>query len=330
MSERIRRREFITLLGGVAGAWPVAVRAQKAAMPAIAYISSRSASSDAQLVSAFRVGLNSGGYFEGKNVTIEFQLAEGQYDRLPGMMADAVARRVALILAPGTPAGLAAKAATSAIPVLFNAGSDPIEIGLVNSLSRRGGNMTGVLTLVGELALKDLGILHELLPHARNIAILSNPESRPVARHLRELENAAHSIGLQLVYAQARTEGELEATFETIVQQQAQALLVVADPFLFTSAQQIVALAARHALPAMYFRREFADAGGLISYGSLTSDSYRQLGVYASRILNGERPADLPVAQPTKFELVINLKTAKTLGVDVPNSMQLLADEVIE
>jgi putative ABC transport system substrate-binding protein len=232
----MKRREFITLVGGAAATWPFAARAQQAARPVIAYVSSRSASSDEQLVSAFRVGLNSGGYFEGKNVTIEFQWAEGQYDRLPGMMADAVTKRVALILAPGSPAGLAAKAATSTIPVLFNAGSDPVEIGLVDSLSRPGGNMTGVLTLVGELALKDLGLLHELLPHARNIAILSNPDSRPVARHLTELETAAHSIGLQVVYAQARTQRELEATFATIIQQRVEALLVVADPFLFTSA----------------------------------------------------------------------------------------------
>jgi putative ABC transport system substrate-binding protein len=326
----MKRREFIALLGGAAATWPRVVGAQEASKPVIAYVSSRSASSDAQLVSAFRVGLNSIGYFEGKNVTIEFQWAEGQYDRLPGMMAEAVTKRVALILAPGSPAGLAAKAATSTIPVLFNAGSDPVDIGLVDSLSRPGGNMTGVLTLVGELALKDLGLLHELLPHARNIAILSNPDSRPVARHLTELETAAHSSGLQVVYAQARTQRELEATFATVIQQRVEALLVVADPFLFTSAQQIVALAARHALPAMYFRREFADAGGLISYGSVTSDSYRQLGVYASRILNGEKPADLPVVQPTKFELIINLKTAKALGLDVPPMVLARADEVIE
>jgi putative ABC transport system substrate-binding protein len=326
----MKRREFIALLGGAAATWPRVVGAQEASKPVIAYVSSRSASSDAQLVSAFRVGLNSIGYFEGKNVTIEFQWAEGQYDRLPGMMAEAVTKRVALILAPGSPAGLAAKAATSTIPVLFNAGSDPVDIGLVDSLSRPGGNMTGVLTLVGELALKDLGLLHELLPHAPNIAILSNPDSRPVARHLTELETAAHSIGLQVVYAQARTQRELEATFATVIQQRVEALLVVADPFLFTSAQQIVALAARHALPAMYFRREFADAGGLISYGSVTSDSYRQLGVYASRILNGEKPADLPVVQPTKFELIINLKTAKALGLDVPPMVLARADGVIE
>ncbi len=326
----MKRRDFITLFGSAALAAPRTARAQQTAMPTIAYVSSRSEWSDVQLVAAFRAGLNSQGFREGRDVVIELKWAQGQYDRLPAMMADVVSRSAAVIVAPGSPAGLAAKTATSTIPILFNTGSDPVGMGLVRSLSRPGGNMTGVLTLVGDLSEKNFGLLHDLLPRARRIAVLTNPDSAPVSRHLAELEAAAHSTNVQLVPIQARTLAEIETAFADMARRQVEALLVVADPFLFTSAREIVARAAEQSLPAMYFRREFADAGGLMSYGSVTSESYRQLGIYAGRILKGEKPADLPVVQPTKFELVINMKAAKALGINIPNSMQLLADEIIE
>jgi len=325
----IKRRQFITL-GGAAVAWPVAARAQQPAMPVIGFINGASPSGFAPFVAAFRQGLKEAGYVEGQNAPIEYRWAEGRYDRLPELAADLVRRKVTVIAATSTPAALATKAATSTIPIVFTTADDPIRLGLVASLNRPGGNVTGVNNLLVELGSKQLGLIRELAPVASKIAVLVNPNFPGTERQLRDVEAAARVLALQLTVLRADSEREIDTAFATITQQGAGALLVGADPFFIAYRDHIVALAARHAIPAIYPARDFAVAGGLMSYGTDFTDSYRQAGVYTGRIVRGEKAGDLPVQRSTKFEFVLNFKTAKALGLAVPNSMQLLADEVIE
>jgi putative tryptophan/tyrosine transport system substrate-binding protein len=325
----IERREFITLLGRAAVAWPLTARAQPASA-LIGFLNGASPEGYAPYVAAFRQGLKEAGYVEGQNVTIEYRWAEGQYDRLPALAADLVRRNVTVIAATTTPAAQAAKALTSTVPIVFTTGDDPIKLGLVASFNRPGGNATGVSHLIGELGSKRLGLLRELLPRITVIATLLNPNFPGAERQLRDAEAAAGALGLQLIVLRASTEREIDAAFATMAQQGASALVVGGDPSFVARREQIVALAARHAIPTIYPVRDFAVAGGLMSYGTDFADAYRQAGVYTGRIVRGETPADLPVQRSTKFEFVINFKTAKALGLAVPNSMQLLADEVIE
>ena len=322
----MRRREFIVGLGGAA-AWPMVARAQPA-MPVIGFLNSASQGSFALLISAFHEGLKDGGYVEGKNVTVEYRWADGQYDRLPGLAADLVRRRVTVIAATGgTVTARVAKAATATIPVLFIAGADPVGDGLVSSFNRPGGNVTGVSVYTSELAPKRLELLRELVPKATKIAVLVNPEN---AVDSRDAQNMKERAGLPLLTLSARVEADLEREFISASQQGAQALLVSADPFFNSQRTHLVAFAARYAIPAAYPWSEYAKAGGLMSYGTSIPGAYRQIGQYVTRILKGEKPADLPVEQPTKFEFIVNLKTAKVLGIDVPTSLLLRADEVIE
>jgi putative ABC transport system substrate-binding protein len=327
----MRRREFIALLGGAAAGWPLSARAQQPAMPVIGYLSARSPEDTAHLVAAFRRGLGEGGFVEGQNVKIEYRWALGQYDRLPALAAELVRRPVAILATTGgEPAALAAKAATSIIPIVFLIGGDPVKVGLAASYNRPGGNATGMNILTATLEAKRFGLLHELVPQAATIGVLLNPNFQPAESQLRDVQEAARAIGLQIHDLHAGTDRELDAAFETIAQQRIAALAVTADPFFDTRRDKLVALAARHAVPTMYHFREFAVAGGLISYGIDTLETNRQLGVYAGQILKGAKPADLPVMQPTKFEFVINLKTAKALGLDVPSGLSARADELIE
>jgi putative ABC transport system substrate-binding protein len=325
----MRRREFITLLGS-AVAWPMAARAQQPAMPVIGFLNSASPVGFAPFAAAFRQGLHEAGYVEGQNVMVEYRWAEGRYERLPALAAELVRRKVIVIAATSSPAALAAKAATSTVPIVFTTGDDPIKLGLVASLNQPGGNVTGVSSLLVELGSKQLGLLHELAPTTAAIAALVNPNFPGTETQLRNVEAAARVLGLQLIVLRASTDQEIEAAFAIMARHGGDALLVGADPFFAQRRDHIVALAARHAIPALYPVREFAVAGGLMSYGSDFAHSYRQAGIYTGRIVRGERPADLPVQRSTKFEFVINLKTAKALGLAVPNSMQLIADEVIE
>jgi putative ABC transport system substrate-binding protein len=328
---QLRRREFITLLGGAAVAWPVAARAQQAGMPMIGFLSARSSGDSVQLLVAFRQGLKEAGYVEGQNVAIEFRFAEGKYDQLPALARDLVRRNVAVIAAiSGTPAAFAAKAATSVIPIVFANGSDPIEFGLVASLSRPGGNLTGVTFLAMATIAKRLGVLRELVPTATALAYLANPSNQLAKAETRETENAAHTLGLQFHVLNASAEHDIDRAFASVVQNRVGAFVIGSDTFFSQRKSQIIMLAARHRVPTMYYEREYAIAGGLISYGTDFADSYRQAGAYAGRILNGAKPGDLPVLQPTKFELLINLKTAKALGVEIPPMLIARADEVIE
>ncbi len=325
------RREFITLLGGAAAAWPVAASGQQATMPVIGFINSGAEQSLAPMVAGFRRGLNETGFVEGRNVTIEFRWAENQIDRLPVLAADLVARRVFVIAATGGPVtGLAVRAVTKDIPLVFISGVDPVKLGLVASLNRPGGNATGVNMFITAVEAKRLGLLHELMPTASRLAVIVNPKSPELEAQLSDLQEAARSIGRELHILQAGNGGEIETAFANLAQAGTQALLVAGDPLFNSQREHIVVLAARYAVPAIYEARTYPQAGGLMSYGPNLADMYRQVGVYTGQILKGVKPGDLPVIQPTVLELVINLKTAKVLGLEVPPMLLARADEVIE
>ena len=327
----MKRRTFITLLGGAAVAWPLAARAQQPAMPTIGFLSSRSPGESANLVAAFRQGLREAGFVEGQNAAIAFRWAEGHYDRLPGLATELVELRVAVLFtAGGPPSAFAAKAATRIIPVVFSAALDPDRIGLVASLNRPGGNVTGTSLFPLEMAAKSVQLLKELLPTATVIGYLVNPSNPSADLYAREASNAAKSLGVAIHIVNASTEHELDDGFASLAQTGAGGVVVLPEPFFDSRRDHIVALAARHAIPAIYGLREYAIAGGLMSYGASLPDAYRQGGLYVGRILKGEKPADLPVMQPTKFDSVLNLKTAKTLGLTIPDWLLALADEVIE
>jgi putative ABC transport system substrate-binding protein len=327
----MRRREFIGSLIGTAVAWPLAVRAQQSAMPVIGYLNGASAASSRYNVRAFHQGLRETGYVEGQNVAIEYRWAESQYDRLPAMAVDLVRRRVNVIATGTTPAALAAKAATTTIPIVFEAGVDPVEVGLVASLSRPGGNITGVTNLAMAVAAKGLEVIHELLPTATIMALLINPTNPRVMDPVtRDVQAAARTLGLQLHVLHASTEQDFETAFSTSLQLHAGGLVIGPDLLFLNHTEQLAVLTVRHALPAIYTNREFAAAGGLMSYGSSLADAFRLAGHYVGRILKGEKPADLPVVQSAKVELIINLKTAKALGITIPPLIMERADEVIE
>jgi putative ABC transport system substrate-binding protein len=323
----MRRRDFITLLGGAAAGWPLSARGQQSTLPMVGILSSRSAEADADALAILRHGLSETGYVDGRSVAFEYRGADGQFARLPELAADLVRRQVTVIVTMGGPSpAVAVKAATSQIPIVA-AGGDLVRAGLVANLNRPGGNVTGIFNFGEELNSKRLELLHELIPAASVIAVLIGNGSFD---QLKDLEAAARTLRLQLHPLHASNDHEIEEAFASLIQIPAGALLVAVDPFFLARANQLTALAARHAVPTLYFRREFVAAGGLMSYGASYSDGYRQAGVYIGRILKGERPADLPVQQPTKFELVINLKAARTLGLAVPSTLQSIADEVIE
>jgi putative ABC transport system substrate-binding protein len=325
----MRRREFIAGLGATV-AWPLVGRAQQAGVPVIGYLGSSSLSASAGQLAGFRQGIKEATFVEGGNVAIEYHWSEGNYERLPAMAVELARRQVALILASGLPAALAAKAATATIPIVFVMGADPVTSGVVSSFNRPGGNVTGVSQFYGALGGKRLELLREIVPAATTVAVLTNPNNPNSQSHLTDVQAVARALGQKITVAAARNEAELNAAFAEFARQRADALLVADDPFFTVRRGQVVALAARLKLPAIYYAREYAVDGGLITYGSVTSDNYRLAGGYVGRILNGAKPADLPVLQPTKFELIINLKTAKTLGVTVPPTVIARADDVIE
>jgi putative ABC transport system substrate-binding protein len=326
----MKRRQFITLLGAAA-AWPLAARAQQRAFPVIGLLSSRSPAVDTSLIAVIRQGLNESGLVEGQNVALDYRWADGQYDRLAALAVDLVHRQVAVIVTMGGEvSALAAKAASATIPIVFAAGADPVRSGLVTSVHRPGGNITGVSTLIFELEPKRLGLMRELRPNATTIAVLVDPNSPNAEMQVNDIQAAARGVGWEITILNASTIRDIDAAFVRLVEMRADALLVVANPIFFNRTPQLVVLAARHAIPTVYSRREFTAAGGLMSYGPNINDSYRLLGVYAARILKGEKPGDLPIQLPTKFELVINLSTAKALGLDVPPTLLARADEVIE
>jgi putative tryptophan/tyrosine transport system substrate-binding protein len=328
----MRRREFIAVLGSATAAWPLAARAQQPAMPVVGFLHTQQAGLIAPLVvPAFRQGLEETGYSEGKNVAIEYRWAEGQYDRLPALAAELVSRRVAVIAATGgEPAALAAKAASSTIPIAFVISGDPLKAGLVASFNRPGGNVTGITLLTSAMEAKRLGLLRELVPNATSIGMLVNPNYPTSEVQVNDAQEASRTLGLLIHIVTASAERDFDASFATMVQVQVGAVVIGNDPFFTAHRDQLVALAERYSIPAIYSQREFPDVGGLLSYGTHIPDLYRQVGVYTGKILNGERPSDLPVMQPTKFELVINAKTAKALGLTVPPTLLALADEVIE
>jgi putative tryptophan/tyrosine transport system substrate-binding protein len=326
----MRRREFIAGLGG-ATAWPALARAQQPALPVIGFLASSSPDAYRKNLPAFRQGLAETGYVEGQNVAIEYSWAENQYDRLDGLAADLVRRRVAVIVASGAPPARAAKEATATIPIVFQLGIDPVATGLVASLNRPGGNVTGSTNMTVSLVTKRLQMVRQLVPAAAVIGVLLNPANRfATEAQLRDLQGAAQTLALRLRFLNASTAAELDTAFGTLVEERVGVLLVTDEPFFNNRVDQIVALSARHAVPAVFTFRDFAIAGGLISYASDIASSYRQIGIYTGRILKGEKPADLPVLQPTKFELIVNLKAAKALGLTIPETLLATADEVIE
>jgi putative ABC transport system substrate-binding protein len=324
------RRDLITLIGGAAATWPFAALAQRTAMPVVGFLHYASPTTLAHLAEAVRRGLKEAGYTEGQNVTIEYRWAEGQYERLPGLVADLVRRKVDVITAGGNVAAQAARRATTSIPVVFTSGADPIKSGLVASLSRPGGNLTGVSLLAAEMATKRLELIRDLLPSARSVAMITNPTYPGSDSEMAEVQAAGRRMGMQTHKIAASNPREVDAAFATIEQLRVDAFMVGADGFFITRREQLAALATRHALPGICPFPDFPAAGGLLSYGHSLSDAYRQAGVYTGRILKGAKPADLPVMQPTKFELILNLKAAKSFGLNIPSSFQLRADEVIE
>jgi putative ABC transport system substrate-binding protein len=326
----MKRRAFITLLGGAAAAWPLCARAQQAAIPVVGFVSA--GSTDEPLAAAFRKGLNEGGFVEGQNVTVEYHWLGGQFDRLPALMADLVQRRVSVIATPaGNFAAQAGKAVTTTIPIVFGVSEDPVKLGLVASLARPGGNLTGINFFASEYNAKRLALLHELVPSAVRIAVLVNPANVPATEStLRDIPEAARAMGLQIQVLKASTRSEIEVAFATLVCDRAEALYVAGDVFFTSRRVQLVTLAATNRVPASYPSREAVEVGGLMGYATDRIDMYRQVGAYTGQILKGAKPADLPVLQSTKFEFVINLQTARALGIEVPNPIQLLADELIE
>jgi ABC-type uncharacterized transport system substrate-binding protein len=330
MASHIGRRKFLATLGGASVAWPLAARAEQPAMPVIGYLNGGSPESDASRLTGLRRGLNETGYVEGRNLVIEYRWAGNQADRLPALAADLVKLRVAVIVSPGLVATLAAKAATTSIPILFGVGNDPVQLGLVASLNRPGGNLTGFNAFIAELGAKGLALLHELVPGTETIGFLENPNNPTFELTTRDVLAAAPVIGLKVQILKAGTDREIDAAFVSLVQARTGALLVGGDAFFNNRIERLVELATRHAIPTMYTFREFVVAGGLISYGTSLIEVYRQAGLYTGRILKGEKPADLPVIQATKLELIINLKTAKALGLQIPDRLLALADEVIE
>jgi ABC-type uncharacterized transport system substrate-binding protein len=327
----IRRRDFITVLGGAMAAWPLGAQAQQAATPVVGFLSIASPAPFAHLVAGLRRGLQDAGFVEGRDITVEYRWAEGRYDRLPELAAELVRRQVAVIVTSGGDnPSLTAKAATTTIPIVFNVGSDPVKVGLVASLARPGGNMTGVNIFTSELAQKRFGLLNDAIPAATSFAVLANPNFPPAMADVREVEAAGRRAGKDVAIFYAGSEEEIDSAFARMAQSRPGALLLAGDPFFNGRREQIVALAARHAIPAIYEWREFAEAGGLMSYGTNLVEAYRLQGVYAGRILKGEKPMDMPVVQLSKFDLVINLKTAKALGLSLPPGVLAIADEVIE
>jgi putative ABC transport system substrate-binding protein len=326
----MNRREFITLLSGAAAAWPVAARAQQPAMPLIGFLSSLSASVTSKRISSFGEGLSETGYTVGRDVTVEARMAEGQDDRLPALATDLVGGQVRLIAASGPLAAFAAKAATTSIPIIFVAAFDPVQAGLVASLNQPGGNVTGITLVGASLGGERLELARELVPNVGLVALMTNPSSPDASEELRDVQTAARAVGQELLVVLASSDRDFEAAFASIVQRRAGVLLISTDPFLFQSTDRLIALAAQHRIPALYATGESVAGGGLISYGASISDAWRLAGVHAGKILNGARAAELPVVQPTKFELVINLKTARALGLDVPPALLARADEVIE
>jgi putative ABC transport system substrate-binding protein len=327
----MKRREFITLLGGAAAAWPLAARAQQTAMPVIGFLNGTSLQGYGRFLLAFRKGLGEAGYTEGRNVRIEYRWAEGNYDLLTALAADLVRGRVDVIAATSTPANVVAKAATTTIPIVFTTSSDPVKLGLVASLSHPGGNVTGAVTLNVEAAPKRLELLHSMVTTAGILGALINPDRSGAADdQLRALQEAAHALGQEIRVFRAETESDIDATFAQLAEQRAKALFVTTDAFFFSQRDRLIRLADRHAIPTIFDRREFVEAGGLMSYGGSVTDIYHLAGIYTGRILKGEKPANLPVQQSTKLELMINLKTAKALGITVPPTLLARADEVIE
>ena len=329
MTVTIGRRELLVALSGAAAAWPIAASAQQR-MPVIGFLSGRSPFESAAVVNGFRQGLSAAGYSE-RNIIIEYRWAEGRYDRLSALASELVSRRVAVIAAVGSPnSGLAAKAATATIPIVFISGSDPVQEGLVASLNQPGGNVTGIVPLLPAMEGKRLGLLREIIPNAALIAVLLNSTFANFNKQMNDVQEAARAVSQQLLLLRASSEEEIETAFATAAERQAKGLLVGADPFMLSRRERLVGFAARSAIPAIYEAREYASAGGLMSYGISLTNAYREAGVYVGRILNGEKPSDLPVLQPDKFEFVINLKTARTLGLAIPSGLLSIADEVIE